>query len=145
MVAGDMNAIGLNATLVPVDVAVWGERFYASDAGNYDMLTSFMGRSNRYPSRPASSNLGLNPISNPSLPDDKPPVAYTEAYRRLIASQDIDEQRSLAVEMEKIILDESWDIAVAYQRAQYAMVPDLKGFAISRDDWIIVDGMYWSS
>jgi peptide/nickel transport system substrate-binding protein len=144
MVAGDMNAIGLSAKLTPVDISVWGERFYASDAGNYDMITSFMGRSNRYPTFPAVGNIGLNPISNPAWPNNKPPAKYTEGFLKLQTAQSPAEQKKWALQMQESVLDESWDIAVAYQHTQYAMAKKLKNFKIGRDDWMILDEMYYT-
>jgi peptide/nickel transport system substrate-binding protein len=141
MVAGDMNAIGLNAKLVPLDLSVWGERFFGSDKGNYDMLCSFMGRSNRYPSLPAVGNIGLNPLDNPLFPDNKPPAKYTEAFLALGKALTAEEQKKWALQQEETVLDESWDIAVAYQKTQYAMRQDIQGFGISRDDWMILDGI----
>jgi len=144
MVAGEMNAIGLKATLKPVDTAGWLDVHVGAHAGQYDMIMSFMGRANRYPVFAAVGNPALEPVGNPAWPKGKPPAAYTNAFLQLQRAQTKAAQRKWALAMQEVVLDESWDIAVSYQAFQYAMVKNLQGFQNSRDDWIILDSAHYA-
>jgi peptide/nickel transport system substrate-binding protein len=144
MVAGEMNDIGLNAALKPVDTAGWLDVHVGAHAGDYDMIMSFMGRGDRYPVFAAVGNPALEPIGNPAWANGKPPAAYSNAFTQLQHAQTPADQRKWALAMEECVLDESWDIAVSYQSFQYAMDKNLMGFANSRDDWIQLDAAYFA-
>lgn len=141
MVAGDMQAIGLNVQLDPQDFSVFGENVWGSNKGNYQMLTSFMGRGNRYPTFLSQGNIQLNAVANPAFPGSKPPAKYNEGFLKLSVALTEKAQRKWALQMTEAIMDESWDIAVAYQRTQYAMVKNLQGFVVSRDEHPILERM----
>ena len=143
MLAGEMNAIGLNAKLVPVDISVWSSRFFGQDAGDFDILTSFMGRIDRYPTQPVSTNAGLFPVKNPCWPGGLTPKAYRNAYDNLLFALTPKEQRKWALALMKADLDYSWDIAVASFNIHYAMTKKVKGFLDSRDDFIMLDSAYF--
>src|SRR5262249_43997439 len=64
IMAEEMNGIGLNASLLPSDVSIWAARFFGSDIGNFDMITSFIGRAQRFPSLVANGNGGPNAFGN---------------------------------------------------------------------------------
>jgi ABC-type transport system substrate-binding protein len=144
MVAGDMQAIGLNVQLDPQDFSVFGENVWGSNKGNYQMLTSFMGRGNRYPTFLSQGNIQLNAVANPAFPGSKPPAKYNEGFLKLSVALTEKAQRKWALQMTESIMDESWDIAVAYQRTQYAMAKNLHGFAVSRDEHPILERMSFS-
>jgi ABC-type transport system substrate-binding protein len=140
MMADEMNAIGLNATLLPVTYSVFAERFFGSEGGDFDMMTSFMGRCDRYPTQPAGTNAGLFPIANPLWPAGKPPASYTHAYEELQHALTPASQRYWALELMGADLYYCWDIAVASFGLQYGLVHGLTNVVDSRDDFIILDG-----
>jgi ABC-type transport system substrate-binding protein len=145
MVAGDMNAIGLRAELDPVDITVMAANTWGTNKGNYEAFTSFMGRGNRYPTFLSQGNIQLNAVSNPAFPNDKPPAKYNKGFLELSHALTASEQRKWSLQMTQSIMDESWDIAVAYQRTQYPTVKNFSGFRVTRDEHPILEGAFFTS
>ncbi|RDJ93239.1 hypothetical protein B4Q13_23230, partial [Lacticaseibacillus rhamnosus] len=67
------------AQLVPVDVAVWVDRFKGTHAGDFDLMTSSDGTVNRYPILQTAGNTGSKVASNPLWPGGTPPANYRNA------------------------------------------------------------------
>ena len=143
LMAAEMTAIGLNATLVPVELSEWVSRFYGEQGGDFDILCSYMGRCNRYPTQPIGTNAGLFPVNNPCWPGGNPPKQYVDAYNELLHALTPAEQRKWALALMGADLYYSWDIAVATWGAQYALPKNLVGFADGRDDYIILDSAHY--
>ena len=137
--AAEMNAIGLNAKLIPVDVAGWADRFFGAHAGDYDVMCSFMGRANRYPTQWAGTNAALKPVDNPSWGGGPTPKDYSTAYNELLHAVGPDAQEEWATKLIQAGLTQSWDIAVANFGLQYALKKELTGVVDSRDDFIILE------
>jgi ABC-type transport system substrate-binding protein len=144
MMAAEMTAIGLNVTLDPVEDSEWADRFVGAHAGDFDMMCSYMGRCNRYPTQPVATNEGLFPVGNPCWPGGNPPKAYVDAYNELLHALTPAEQRKWALKLMGADLYYSWDIAVATWGAVYALPKNLAGFNDSRDDYIILDGAHYT-
>ena len=142
ILAEEMNKIGLTAELVPVDIAVWVDRFKGSHAGDFDLMTSSDGTVNRYPILQTAGNTGSKVADNPLWRGGKPPLSYRKAILDATFAKTPAQQKKTSQKFEEIQLNLSSDIAVAYQRTQYAMKNNVKGFADGRDDWVILDHIH---
>jgi ABC-type transport system substrate-binding protein len=140
LTAAEMNAIGLNARLVPVDSATWADRFFGANAGDYDIMCSFMGRANRYPTLWVSTNGALKTVDNPSWGGGPAPADYSNAYSELLHAMTPEAQQEWATKLIQAGLNQSWDIAVANFGLQYALKKELTGVVESRDDYIQLEG-----
>lgn len=139
ILAEEMNKIGLKAQLVPVDIAVWVDRFKGTRAGEFDLMTSSDGTVNRYPILQTAGNTGSKVAENPLWPGGRPPAAYRNAILAATFAKTPAQQKKASQRFEEIQLNLSSDIAVAFQRTQYAMKKNVTGFGDGRDDWPILD------
>jgi peptide/nickel transport system substrate-binding protein len=139
ILAEEMNKIGLKAELVPADIATWVSKFKGDQAGSFDLMTSSDGTVNRYPILQTAGNTGSKVASNPLWKGGVPPADYRNAILQATFARTAADQKKWSQRFEEIQLNESFDIAVAYQHTQYAMKHNVTGFGDGRDDWVILD------
>jgi peptide/nickel transport system substrate-binding protein len=144
LLAQEMQAIGVNAQLEPADVGVWLDKFKGSQAGDFDLMTSSDGTVNRYPILQTAGNTGSKVASNPLWAGGVPPANYINAINQATFAVTPAQQQHWCQTFETIQQNESFDIAVAYQRTQYAFSKKLTGFMDGRDDWLILDHMKYT-
>ena len=132
ILAADLAQIGINATIAPIESAVWTPRLLA---GDYQATFTFIGRSHKDP-------LGLfdnSPfrISNsPVWPEGDFPEGYAEAIEAAGTTVDPAARVESFRQVNEIMLDESVQIPISFKYTLFGWRNDVHGLDWSPDDEI---------
>ena len=132
ILAADLAQIGINASIVPIESAVWTPRLLD---GDYQATFTFIGRSHKDP-------LGLfdnSPfrISNsPVWPEGDFPEGYAEAITAAGTTVDPEARAESFRSVNEIMLDQSVQIPISFKYTLFGWRNDVHGVDWSPDDEI---------
>lgn len=132
LLAADLAQIGIEATITPIESAVWTPRLLA---GDYQATFTFIGRSHKDP-------LGLfdnSPFrigNSPVWPEGDFPDGYAEAITAAGTVIDPAERAESFRRLNEIMLDESVQIPISFKYTLFGWRNDVHGVDWSPDDEI---------
>jgi peptide/nickel transport system substrate-binding protein len=134
ILAADLAQIGINATITPLEAAVWTPRLMS---GDYQATFTFIGRSHKDP-------LGLwdnSPFrvnNSPVWPEGDFPAGYAEAITAAGTTTDVEARKESFRQLGEIMLDECVQIPISFKYTLFGWQSTVHGFDWSPDDEVKV-------
>jgi peptide/nickel transport system substrate-binding protein len=134
ILAADLAQIGINATISPMESAVWTPRLLA---GDYQATFTFIGRSHKDP-------LGLwdnSPFrvnNSPVWPEGDFPAGYAEAITAASTTTDVEARRESFRQLNEIMLEQCVQIPISFKYTLFGWQNTVHGFDWSPDDEVKV-------
>jgi len=137
LLQADLKKIGVELDVQPLDPAQWYPKL---NGGDYQMTFSFAGNSHKYPTRMALGT-AFRLANNPLWPAG-PPKAYADAVNAANGTLDPAEQKKAFDRIQEVMLDEAWNLSVAWRYTLFASQKYVKGLDWSVDDQVALDSVW---
>jgi len=132
LLAADLAQIGINATITPMESAVWTPRLLA---GDYQATFTFIGRSHKDPLG-LFDNSPFRVSNSPVWPEEDFPEGYAEAILAAGTSVDPEERAESFRTLNEIMLEQSAQIPISWKYTLFGWGNDVHGVDWSPDDEI---------
>jgi ABC-type transport system substrate-binding protein len=133
----DLKKIGVELDVQPLDPAQWYPKL---NSGDYQMTFSFAGNSHKYPTRMALGT-AYRLANNPLWPAG-PPKAYADAVNAANGTLNPAEQKRAFDRIQEVMLDEAWNLSVAWRYTLFASQKYVRGLDWSVDDMLALDSIW---
>lgn len=136
IVQASLAQIGVRLQLQNLDPAAYYERDHSS---NFDMMFHSFGRANKEPATLFGGAIVWRPKNNVTTFSSP---QYTDLISKAGAELDATKRKEIYRQIDQLILDESWTVAVAFQPRPWAMQTRVQNFAYDRQDVPLLQQMW---
>ena len=132
ILAADLAEIGIDATIVPLESAVWTPRLLS---GDYDATFTFIGRSHKDPLG-LFDNSPFRTANSPVWPEGDFPDGYAEAIAAASTTIDPAAREESFRQLSEIMLDESVQLPISFKFTLFGWQNQVQNLDWSPDDEI---------